>query len=145
MRRPSVPAIRQAILTLAEDFRARVDAVAEGFEFVQLTAHTARVRRRDWLGVCLVTLRTVLLWTVLEIPNQTAATIARALDVLIGTFRDRGLSTVSAVADNARSEIRAVELLSHWHSVFRFPCLSHKANLVIQDFFAAIYPNRNVF
>jgi hypothetical protein len=40
-----------------------------GFHFVRIMADTARVRGRNWLGVCLVTLNRVLPWTVLEIPS----------------------------------------------------------------------------
>jgi hypothetical protein len=142
---PGVSLVRQEILRLACEFRDKVVTAAGGFHFVHIMADTARVRGRNWLGVCLVTLDRFLPWAVLEIPNQTSVAIAEALALVIGNLRDHGLSTCSVVTDNAQSEVKAVKILWSRYSVFRVPCLSHTANLVIGDLFAALYPDWDVF
>jgi hypothetical protein len=108
-------------------------------------ANTARVRGRNWLGVCRVTLNRFLPWAVIEISDQTSEVIARAMGSVIEDLRHNGLSTCSVVTDNAQSEVKTVKLLSSQYSVFRVPCLSHAANPVIPDFFGMLYPDQNVF
>jgi hypothetical protein len=144
-RFPVVPQIRREILALAEGFQNQVTPATEGFHFVHLMADIARVRGRNWLGVCLVTLNHFMPWGVIEICNQTSKAIAEALGTVIENLGCRGLSTCSVVTDNAQNEISAVKILSSKYSVLRVPCLSHTANLVIHDFFSKLYPGHNVF
>jgi hypothetical protein len=138
-----VPHVRQAILELAEAFRAEVSLDNEGFQFVHLMADTAKVRGRHFLGVCLATLKTFYPWRLIHVPDQTGETLARELGALIGELRRRCLTTCGVVTDNANGEIKTVKLLKQEHSVFRVPCLSHTANLVIKDFLGRLYPGRN--
>jgi hypothetical protein len=142
---PPVPRVRGEILALAREFHDQVVARAGGFHFVHIMADTARVRGRNWLGVCLVTLDRFFPWAVIEIRNQTSEVIARALGSVIEDLGSHGLSTCSVVTDNAQSEVKVVKILSSQYSVFRVPCLSHPANLVIHDFFGILYPDHNVF
>jgi hypothetical protein len=140
---PSVGLIRQQILDLAEAFRQDVTHANEGFQFVHLMADTAKVRGKHFLGVCLATLNSYLPYYVIEIPDQTGEAISDYLGKLIRDLNRRGLTTCGVVTDNAKAEIKTVNLLKEEHSVFRVPCLSHTANLVIKDFFTQLYPKHN--
>jgi hypothetical protein len=137
--------MRHEICRLADAFRAQVTAATEGFHFVRIMADTARVRGTNWLGVCLVTVNQFLPWALIEISDQTSEVIAQAVGSVIEDLGHCGLSTCSVVTDRAQSEVRAVKTLSPQYSVFRVPCLSHTANIVIHDFFDMLYLGHNAF
>jgi hypothetical protein len=142
---PSVANVRQEILDLAEQFRREVTGLTQGFQFVHLMADTATVQGRIWLGVSLATLTNFYPWRIIEIPDQTGEIMAQHLGELIEELYKRGLVTCGVVTDNAKNEIKTVNLLKSGYAVFRVPCLSHTANLVIKVFFIALYGHRNVF
>jgi hypothetical protein len=71
--------------------------------------------------------------------------MAAHLGALIDDLAGCGLTVCSVVTDNAKNEIKTVRLVGEKYNVFRVPCLSHTANLVIGDFFDAQYPGHKVF
>jgi hypothetical protein len=141
----SVAQAREEILQLAQAFVDHVTPITEQFDFVHLMCDTATVLGRHFLGVCLVTLSSFFPWAVVEIPNQTADTVAGEMANISMDLQERGFTPCVVVTDNASSEINSVELLAESFSLMRVPCLSHTANLIIKGFFALTYPGRNVF
>jgi hypothetical protein len=147
---PGAPAtgvakVRETILQLAQDFIDHVTPENQGFRFVHLMNDTVSLFNRHFLGVCLVTLNNFFPWAVVEIENQTADHIAAEMSIIIQDLQERGFTPLGVVTDNASAEIASVELLIQDYSVFRVPCLSHTANLVIGDFFEECFPGRDVF
>jgi hypothetical protein len=149
---PCRATVRSRLIQLANTFRSSLTPETEQSRFVSLMVDGVRAGGQNWLGLCLATAKCFYFWRVIAIENQQAVTIAGKLSQVILQLRDSGFTVCAIVTDNASNEVKGVQLLTSGMftegqpiALFRIPCLSHTANLAIQDFIKACFPRTDFF
>jgi hypothetical protein len=149
---PTVSQLRVAIIDRANRIRSAFTPESQSSRYVNLLADGIRKIGHIWLGVCLYIEQKFHFWRILEMPNQTANSIAERLAEVVRELNAKGFIVTSVVTDNASSEksalneehISSVQRLTGVF-VFRTPCLSHSANLALQECFHDCFPSRNIY
>jgi hypothetical protein len=100
--------------------------------------------------VCLCKGKRFRFWRIAEIQNQGAQKIAQCLSEVVRELNAKGFVVTSVVTDNASNERSALNE-EHAYSiqrltgvfVFRTPCLSHTANLALEECFHPCFQLRD--
>jgi hypothetical protein len=149
---PCRATVRSRLIQLARDCRSSLTPQTEQSRFVSLMVDGVRAAGQNWLRVCLSTARGFYFWRIIAIENQQAVTIASILTEVISNLRDSGFTVCAVVTDNASNEIKGIQRLTSGMLImgepimlFRIPCLSHTANLVLHDFIQGCFPRVNFF
>jgi hypothetical protein len=149
---PSVREARAEIILKANAIRAQITPTTELGPYLSLLIDGASAADRVWLGVCLATFKGISFFRIVRMADQRALTIAQMLLPIIRDLEARGFVIVSVVTDNAANEIAGIREIGHIHypcqspvHIFRIPCLSHTANLAVQDFLQKFFPDRDLF
>jgi hypothetical protein len=149
---PKVWEVRAALLSQAHQLCESITPESQGGMYCSLMIDGVTAADWSWIGVCLGSFKGITFLRVLTVVDQAAATIALQLLEVVHNLQARRFILVAIVTDNASNEIAAIRELGDQAAlaaenvlVFRIPCLSHTANLAVQDALEQFFHNREIF